>query len=392
MQIHELTKKQPLTEAGLGDYLKAALSTDPTIVAMHNNPNVSLAQRAKAIATNKKIDQIAKKAYDSWNQNYLQLVKSNGNQPLSAAEYADELEAFVQKNLMPAYTPLAGVSNAPQIKQAIQTATANANNPKAQAGAFNQLVDLAAVARELSQSQQQARALGQAAQAATTGGQPAVVPQLPAAPATNYNVPAYQRKQQAFAQTRQEVIDALPSYSDKRLMQLWTKISDAPMTSPDVAKDPFYIAVQDQVQQRGLIGGDTSQSQASAANEPLTVGGQKLDPTNPADAKIIQQLQAQGKLPGNEPEPAATTPAPESPPEIERLKTNVVNQITGQNKLSTKDAAGRVDALLKKGTFSPRDVQAWARSLPPGNIPTKPYPPGEYPAVNMMVNKLLGLA
>ena len=120
------------------------------------------------------------------------------------------------------------------------------------------------------------------------------------------------------------------------------------------------------------------------------MGGQKLDPTNPADAKIIQQLQAQGKLSGTE--PATTTPAPQSPPDIEKLKTSVVNQITGQNKLSVKDAEGRVNSLLKKGTFSPRDVQAWARSLPPGNIPTKPYPPGEYPAVNMMVNKLLGLA
>lgn len=341
MQIHELTKKQPLTEAGLGDYLKAALSTDPAIVAMHNNPNVSLAQRAQAIGRNKQIDQVAKKAYDSWNQNYLQLVKSNNNQPLSGPEYADELEAFVQKNLMPAYTPLAGVSNAPQIQQAIQTASANANNPKALAGAFNQLVDLAAVARELPQGRQRARAIGQAAQAATTGGQ-AAAPQTPAAPATNYNVPAYQRKQQQQAQTT-AAQSAQP----------------APAPAPD-------------------------------ADEPLTVGGQKLDPNNPADAKIIQQLQAQGKLASTE--PAATTPAPQSPPEIEQLKTNVVNQITGQNKLSAKDAEGRLNALLKKGTFSPRDVQAWARSLPPGNIPTKPYPPGEYPAVNMMVNKLLGLA
>lgn len=342
MQIHELTRKQPLTEAGLGDYLKAALSTDPTIAAMRDNPNISLAQRAQAIGRNKQIDQVAKRAYDAWNRNYLQLVKTNNNQQLSAAEYKDELEAFVQKNLMPAYTPLTGVSNAPQIQQAIQTATTNANNPKALAGAFNQLVDLAAVARELSPAQQQARALGRAVQVATTGGQTAAPP-APAAPATNYNVPAYQRKQQQQAQN--SAAQSIP----------------APTQAP-----------------------------APDAGEPLTVGGQKLDPNNPADAKIIQQLQAQGKLASTE--PAATTPAPQSPPEIEQLKTNVVNQITGQNKLSAKDAEGRVNSLLKKGTFSPRDVQAWARSLPPGNIPTKPYPPGEYPAVNMMVNKLLGLA
>ena len=92
--------------------------------------------------------------------------------------------------------------------------------------------------------------------------------------------------------------------------------------------------------------------------------------------------------------PAGEPPvSPAQPPEeIEKLKTNIVNQITGQNKLSATDAEGRVNSLLKKGSFSPRDVQAWARSLPPGNIPTRPYPAGEYPAVNMMVNKLLGLA
>lgn len=342
MQIHELTTKRPLTEAGLGDYLKAALSTDPTISAMRDNPNISLAQRAQAIGRNKQIDQVAKKAYDAWNRNYLQLVKTNGNKPLSAPEYEDELEAFVQKNLMPAYTPLAGVSNAPQIQQAIQTAAASTNNPKALADVFNQLVDLAAVARELPQGRQRARAISQAAQAVTTGGQTAA-PAAPAAPAINYNVPAYQRKQQQQAQ------------------------------NPAVQSTPA-----------------PAQAPAPDASEPLTVGGQKLDPNNPADAKIIQQLQSQGKLASTE--PAATTPAPQSPPEIEQLKTNVVNQITGQNKLSTKDAEGRVNALLQKGTFSPRDIQAWARSLPPGNIPSRPYPPGEYPAVNMMVNKLLGLA
>ena len=382
MQIHELTTKRPLTEAGLGDYLKAALSTDPAIVAMHNNPNVSLAQRAQAIANNKKIDQIAKKAYQSWNQNYLQLVKSNGNQPLSTPEYEAELEAFVQNNLMPLHVPLSAVSNAQQLKQAIQTAAASANNPKAQAGAFNQLVDLAAVARELPQGQQRIRAVNQAGRVMAGGAQTPAAPQTPATPATNYNVPAYLRKQQAQAAAAQ------PSLA---LMKKATaSLQGGPaLTQQELEKVNAYRVSQGQPP----IPEPTTA--APAANEPLTVGGQKLDPNNPADAKIIQQLQAQGKLPGNEPEPASTA-APASsaqtPPEIEQAKTKIINAMTGQNKLSMADAEGRVNSLLKKGTFSPRDVQAWARSLPPGNIPSKPYPPGEYPAVNMMVNKLLGLA
>ena len=386
MQIHELTTKRPLTEAGLGDYLKAALSTDPTIVAMHNNPNVSLAQRAQAIATNKKIDQVAKKAYDSWNQNYLQLVKSNDNQPLSTPEYAAELEAFVQNNLMPPHIPLSAVSNAQQLKQAIQTAATSANNPKAQAGAFNQLVDLAAVARELPQGQQRTRAANQAAQMVAPGAtQTPASPQTPAASGTNYNVPAYQRKQQAQAAAAQ------PSLA---LMQKATaSLQGGPALTPqELEKVNAYR---------------TSQGQPPIP-EPTTDAPAEVTPTSPAinpDGSITV-AGTQGKLPSkiypDDPRypsfaaaiaKTAQQAAPDrSPEEIEKYRTNAVNAITGQNKLSATDAEGRVNSLLKKGTFSPRDVQAWARSLPPGNIPTRPYPPGEYPAVNMMVNKLLGLA
>lgn len=352
MQIHELTRKQPLTEAGLGDYLKAALSTDPAIAAMRDNPNVSLAQRAQAIGRNKQIDQVAKKAYDAWNQNYLQLVKTNGNKPLSAPEYEDELEAFVQKNLMPAYTPLAGVSNAPQIQQAIQTAAASANNPKALAGVFNQLVDLAAVARELPQGRQRARATNQAAQAMTAGGQSAAAPQSLTAPTTNYNIPAYQRNQQ-------------------------TQTAATQSTSPTQSLEPTPPI-------EPAINPDGSITIAGAK-------GQEPDKIFPNDPRYKSFAAAIAKTQQTEPA-SGTAPAAEPPEEIEKLKTNIVNQMTGQNKLSASDAVGRVDALLKKGTFSPRDIQAWARSLPPGNIPSRPYPPGEYPAVNMMVNKLLGLA
>ena len=392
MQIHELTRKQPLTEAGLGDYLKAALSSDPTIAAMRQNPNVSLAQRAQAVERNKQIDQVAKKAYDAWNRNYLQLVKNNGNQALTAAEYEDELEAFVQKNLMPAYTPLGSVNNAPQIDQAIQTAAASANNPTALASAFNRLVDLAAVARELSPTRVRNRAFSQATKAMTGGAQPAAAPQAPAAPATDYNIPAYQRKQQAQAAAAQP--------SQALIKKATASLQGGPELTPQELEQVNTYRV--------------SQGQPPIP-EPTTDTSAEVTPTSPAinpDGSITianAKGQAPDKIYPNDPRyksfaaaiektqqtaPAATVPASsaQTPPEIEKYKTDAVNQLTGQNKLSTKDAAGRVDTLLKKGTFSPRDVQAWARSLPPGNIPTRPYPPGEYPAVNMMVNKLLGLA
>lgn len=380
MQIHELTRKQPLTEAGLGDYLKAALSTDPTIAAMRDNPNISLAQRAQAIGRNKQIDQVAKKAYDAWNRNYLQLVKNNGNKPLTAPEYADELEAFVQKNLMPAYIPLGSVNNAPQIDQAIQTAATSANDPKALAGTFNRLVDLAAVARELSPTRVRNRAASQAGQMVT----PAAT-QTPAAPDTDYNVPAYLRKQQAQAAAAQ------PSLA---LMQKATaSLQGGPALTPqELEKVNAYRVIQGQ----------------PPIPEPTTDAPAEVTPISPAinpDGSITI-AGTQGKLPSkiypDDPRypsfaaaiaKTAQQAAPDrSPEEIEKYRTNAVNAITGQSKLSMKDAEGRVGALLKKGTFSPRDVQAWARSLPPGNIPSRAYPPGEYPAVNTLVNKLLGLA
>ena len=347
MQIHELTTKRTLTEAGLGDYLKAALSTDPTISAMRDNPNISLAQRAQAIGRNKQIDQVAKKAYDAWNRNYLQLVKNNGNKPLTAPEYADELEAFVQKNLMPAYTPLGSVNNAPQIDQAIQTAATSANNPEALAGAFNRLVDLAAVARELSPTRVRNRAASQAGQMVT----PAAT-QTPAASGTDYNVPAYQRKQQAqtAAQSAQQ---------------------------PNTPQEPIDSSAEATPVDPGINPDGSITIAGTQGKLPSKIYPD--DPRYPSFAAAIAKTAQQA--------------APDrSPEEIEKYRTNAVNAITGQSKLSAKDALGRVDSLLKKGTFSPRDVQAWARSLPPGNIPSQPYPPGEYPAVNMMVNKLLGLA
>ena len=39
-----------------------------------------------------------------------------------------------------------------------------------------------------------------------------------------------------------------------------------------------------------------SSTTASPSSQPLSIGGQSLDPNNPADAKLIAQLKAQGKL------------------------------------------------------------------------------------------------
>ena len=294
MQIHELTKKT-LNEASIVDYIQSALSKDPAVAAMRQNPNVSFAQRAQAIGQNKQLDQVANLALKQWNQKYLNLVRANNNQPLSVNDYTEELAAFAQKNLLPKYVPFNQLTNRSQLLQVFQNAAANSNNPAELAKDFNRIIDLAAVTRE------------------TTALTP-------------------QSKVTAFSQ----------------------------------AHSKMKTATQ------------------NAMNGALTIGGQTLNPNDPADAKIIQQLQAQGKL------PTTTTSSDDDSATGAQLASNVISSLTG-SRLSPSEAADRVDLLIRQGTLTPREVQNWAKQLPPGSVPTKAISGGNYPVVDSLVNKLLGL-
>ena len=300
MQIHELNKKQ-LNEASIVDYIQSALSKDPAVAAMRQNPNVSFAQRAQAIGQNKQLDQVANLALKQWNQRYLNLVRANNNQPLSANDYTEELAAFAQKNLLPKYVPFNQLTNRSQLLQAFQSAAANSNNPAELAKDFNRIIDLAAVARE------------------TTALTP-------------------QSKVTAFSQAHSKMQSA---------------------TQNALSSKP-------------------------APGQKLTVGGQTLDPNDPADAAIIAKLQAQGALPASGSNVASSQSA-------RQAANNVISSLTG-SQLNPAEAADRVNLLLKQGNLTPREVQNWAKQLPPGSVPTGPISGGNYPVIDSLVNKLLGLS
>lgn len=164
MQIYELTQKtQQLDEANIVDYVKAIATKDPVL----KNPNLTVSQRAQAISQNKQLNQMATKAYQAWNQKYAQLMKVNAGQPLQPGEYAAELKAFVEQVLLPKYIPYNSLSNKIQLDAAINDAVPKANNPAALSQAFQRIVDLAALSREITPA---AQALSAAHGAMTTGG------------------------------------------------------------------------------------------------------------------------------------------------------------------------------------------------------------------------------
>lgn len=287
MQIHELTQKlTQLSEANVLDYVKAISTKDPAL----RNPNLTVSQRAQAISQNKQLNQMATKAYQAWNQKYAQLMKVNGGQPLSPGEYAAELKAFVEQVLLPKYIPYNSLSNKIQLDAAINNAVAKSNTPAALSQAFQRIVDLAALSREINPA---AQALG-AAHGAMTGGNP---PQQPgaAAPAT--------------------------------------------------------------------------------LSQPVTIGGQTLNPRDPADAAILQKLQAQGQIPSQNSGAASATA--------------VVNALRNP-KFTPQVASARVKQLLASGPVTPQNVRNWASQIPAGNLPTR-VPQSGYPIVDELVSQLLGI-
>lgn len=139
MQINEITKPK-LTEAGLADVIYGGLakvfgggaSQDPEKIAAAN-------QRA--------IDAIAKKALPLWLAKKSQLDRAF----TSIEDYNDELEAWVEQNLLN-HRQVRTLSQADpkyqaKIKQLIQNVNDATSSPQQRQTSFNQLVAVAAMAR-----------------------------------------------------------------------------------------------------------------------------------------------------------------------------------------------------------------------------------------------------
>ena len=91
MQIHELTK---LTEAGVMDYLKAAVSRDPALA------NMSYDQKIKAMQNDESMKKLAQVASQNWVNKTVNLQRANMGQPISDQEYTANLTDFVNKVML----------------------------------------------------------------------------------------------------------------------------------------------------------------------------------------------------------------------------------------------------------------------------------------------------
>ena len=107
---------------------------------------------------------------------------------------------------------------------------------------------------------------------------------------------------QKYDPTDPRHIKALRNYSMHNNLQQPNSQAPAPATAPTAAP--------------------TAAGPNAAASPMVQVGGQVLDPNNPADAKILAKLQAQQapQQPAQQPQQAPQQPAPPTPEQIRKAK------------------------------------------------------------------------
>lgn len=176
MQIYELTHQaavsMPTLTEGLFDVARAIFASDPRFRGM------SIQDRYRYMTQNSAIDRVADKATSAWAGYVARKVGQDPNYLQNSAVYKNDLRLFVQKNLMPPYQTIDQMTNRQQLYQAIDQIVANRAdtqgnpNPQAQAGLFQNLVDLSALSmtRDNAQRQQRGGGTGGGAAAGTQVG------------------------------------------------------------------------------------------------------------------------------------------------------------------------------------------------------------------------------
>ena len=191
MQIHELTK---LTEAGVMDYLKAAVSRDPALA------NMSYDQRIKAMQNDESMKKLAQVASQNWINKTVNLQRANMGQPISDQEYTTNLTDFVNKVMLGGQMSQLDPTSKARVDQAIQYVASKKNTPKELPAAFQSLAVRTSAAR-----MQQRQPKGQRG-----GNNPATPPATtptattPATPAQPTPAQVRQQKQSAAATAAQQ--------------------------------------------------------------------------------------------------------------------------------------------------------------------------------------------
>lgn len=113
-----------------------------------------------------------------------------------------------------------------------------------------------------------------------------------------------------------------------------------------------------------------AQAPAAAKSEPIKIGGQTLDPKNPADAKMIAQIQAQDAGGGQATQPAATP----------RTATPTASQVLSSFRSLEPDEQEMVRAQLTKGAAPAAAPAAQAQANMAANAATPAPAAPETPA------------
>ena len=259
MQIHELTK---LTEAGVMDYLKAAVSRDPALA------NMSYDQKIKAMQNDESMKKLAQVASQNWINKTVNLQRANMGQPISDQEYTANLTDFVNKVMLGGQMNQLDPTSKARVDQAIQYVASKKNAPKELPAAFQSLAVRTSAARMQQRQPKGQRGGNNPAKPPATTPTTATTPATPAQP-----TPAQirQQKQAAAATTAQQ------------------QMAPNPTTTP--AQTPAQIRQQKQATaasaaQQQMAGGTTP----TATPEPASAPAAPVKPNSNEFAEKITKM------------------------------------------------------------------------------------------------------
>jgi len=181
----------------------------------------------------------------------------------------------------------------------------------------------------------------------------------------------------------------------KKVGQQWVDSENKPVNAAQSAM------LDRQADQQSALSKPTAAAQPAATpQEPVKIGGQTLDPTNPADKKIIDQIQKQQASAPAEPDsppaqataaaaPATANPAvAQSPEEIRKAKQATAAK-TAQDQLAANPAPAKQPAAVWKnnrapaGTPASTSPQAAAATVQGQTAPNFGQPSPGYSSVKM---------
>lgn len=307
MQIHEITvKDKQQTNEGLWDMAKAGYSAAKTGIGAYKDTRID--QRVSAVAD---------KAYNAWSNYKKQLDKfyTQKGKPATPAEYEKALLGFVQKNLLGGQQlsslttkddivslvkQIAGSASettpddktVPPVADASKTAPADATAPATTTPATVEK------GKEVALGDKHYRWLGaQWAEVNPKTGQPGktaekgIAPELTKMAQAGKFVTPYTSPDAGEISADQKAANA--AAGKKAAPYGYDTTTGKPLPAPGTTP-------KTKAKTLGPVpstpGGAATTAPATPADEPIFLGGKKLDPKNPNDAKVIATMKSQGKL------------------------------------------------------------------------------------------------